>query len=545
MRPAPNRDRPRRSVLLRRAVLAGLLVAALVAGMVVLVRTSGHPSWFDAGSTGTPAPPVPTRGEQAPPSPAAPTLSLMPTADWHTASPPGTRIEGYADRTSVLPGASVGLRVAATAASFTVSAFRMGSYGFEQAALAWQGGPYPLVAQPDPAFAPDTRTVTAPWQQATTVTATDWPPGAYLLRLQGADGAQSYVPLTVRSPTTAGRIVLVQAVTTWQAYNSWGGWSLYHGPDGQGESRAYAVSFDRPYGEQAGAGDFLGNELPLVTFAEKLGIPLGYATDVDLHDDPGLLAGAFAVVSPGHDEYYSTAMRDALTAARDAGTNIFFLGANAVYRHIRLSPTDVGADRLETDYKDAGLDPVTRTDPAESTAQWRRPPLNRPESDLVGGFYQCNPGQANLVVAPTLSWLTDGMGLQPGQELGAIVGPEYDRVDLRVPTPHPLQVLFHSPIRCTGQGGIDDASDVTYYTTPSGAAVFDSGTSKWECALDDQACGTGWGDPATFQVVREVTRRLLMAASLGSIGTTHPAVDTTGGPLGRDDGIGGIAPAGG
>jgi hypothetical protein len=78
---------------------------------------------------------------------------------------------------------------------------------------------------------------------------------------------------------------------------------------------------------------------------------------------------------------------------------------------------------------------------------------------------------------------------------------------------------------------------VTYYTTPSGAAVFDSGTSKWECALDDAACQPDWGDPATFEVVREVTRRLLVAAADGPIGRTHPAIDTTGGVPGPGDGI--------
>lgn len=111
-----------------------------------------------------------------------------------------------------------------------------------------------------------------------------------------------------------------------------------------------------------------------------------------------------------------------------------------------------------------------------------------------------------------------------------MIGPEYGRVDPRVSTPHPLQVIFHSPIHGTGQGGIDDASDVTHDTTPSGAAVFDSGTSKWECALyDEEACG-GWGDTATYQVVREVTRRLLVAAVDGPIG----------GPAGPHDGIAGI-----
>ena len=254
------------------------------------------------------------------------------------------------------------------------------------------------------------------------------------------------------------------------------------------------------------------------------------------------------MVSPGHDEYYSTAMRAALTQARDRGTNLVFLGANAAYRHIRLTPTPLGPDRLEIDYKSADLDPMTKVHPAESTTQWRSPPVRRPESTLIGGFYQCNPTRARLVVAPRLSWLTEGLGLRPGQRLGTIVGPEYDRVDLSVPTPHPLEVLFHSPLRCTPEtGGFADASDVTYYTAPSGAGVFDSGTSKWECALADTACGPGWGDAATYRVVRGITQRLLQAAAEGPLGRAHPAVDTAGGPPGPDDGIArirGSAPAG-
>jgi hypothetical protein len=531
--PVVHRRGPSAAVI--RALLAAALVVAAVLTLVLVRSDDGRKAPAASTTSGRAA----TGSPSAPPGP-----TLTPTADWRTVSPAGTSIEGFASRTSVLPGGSVDLRVSATAASFSVSAFRMGSYGSEQAALAWKGGPFPTVAQPAAIELPATRTITAPWQPTATVTAKEWPDGAYLLRLEGADGAQSYVPLTVRSPSEKGRIVLLQAVTDWQAYNAWGGLSLYHGRDARMESRSYAVSFDRPYQMQDGAGDFLGNDLPLVTFAESLKIPIGYATDVDLHDDPHLLDAALAVVSPGHDEYYSTAMRNALTSARDAGTNIFFLGANAVYRHIRLSDTDVGPNRLETDYKDAGIDPITRSDPGESTPQWRSAPLNRPESDLVGGFYKCNPGQADLVVAPRLSWLTEGLGLSPGQHLGQLVGPEYDRVDLDVPTPHPLQVVFHSPVHCTGQGGIDDASDVTYYTTPSGAAVFDSGTSKWECALDDQACGSGWGDPASYQVVREVTKRLLLAAAQGPIGRAHPAVDTTGGPPGPADGIAGIPATG-
>jgi hypothetical protein len=527
----PGHARPPRLLVV---ALALVLVFGLVTLGIVLSRNHERP----AAGAGAAADPSATRRS---PTSAPGAVRLQPTDDWQTASPPGTRIEGFADRTSVLPGRQVHLRVSATGTSFTVSAFRMGSYGGAQAATAWHGGPFPVVAQPHATELPATRTVTTSWKPTVTVTAAGWPPGAYLLRLQGSDGAQGYVPLTVRSPTTAGRIVIIQAVTDWQAYNDWGGLSLYHGRDGQPVHRSYAVSFDRPYAGQAGAGDFLGNEVPLITFAERLRLPVAYATDIDLHEDPHLLDGAVAVVSPGHDEYYSSAMRAALTAARDAGTNLVFLGANAVYRHVRLASTARGPDRLEIDYKDSSLDPMTARNPAESTSQWRSPPGRRPESELIGGFYQCNPTRARLVVAPRLSWLTAGMGLKPGQSLGVLVGPEYDRVDLSVRTPHPLQVLFHSPLRCTPTGGgFADASDVTYYSEPSGAGVFDSGTSKWECALSDTACGPGWGDAATYRVVREVTRRLLEAAAAGPMGRLHPAVDTTGGAPGPRDGIGGI-----
>jgi hypothetical protein len=512
-------------------LLTAVTVLALLTVGVVVVQRSG--------------PAVATADGTAPPSgglaAAGGTVAIEPTEDWHTSSPVGTHIEGYADRTSVLPGGQLQLRVKATSSSFTVTAFRIGDYGGSPAGIAWRGGPFPAVPQPEPTELPETRTVVTSWQPTATVTAAGWPPGAYLLRLQGADRAQGYVPLTVRSASAAGKVVLLQAVTAWQAYNDYGGLSLYHGRDQRPASRSYAVSFDRPYAQQEGAGDFLGNERPLIVFAEKLKLPLAYATDIDLHEDPHLLDGAAGVVSPGHDEYYSTPMRDALQRARDAGSDLLILGANAIYRHIRLSDSALGPHRLQTDYKDPALDPVTRTDPKESTAQWRNPPVSRPESDLIGAFYQCNPGKADLVVAPKLSWLTEGTGLRPGQRLGSIVGPEYDRVDLSVPTPHPLQVIFHSPVTCTpGSGSRPDASDATYYTVPSGAGVFASGTSKWVCALDDTACGEGWGDQATYEVVREVTRRLLQATADGRMGQLHPAEDTTGGPPGRDDGVGGI-----
>jgi hypothetical protein len=322
----------------------------------------------------------------------------------------------------------------------------------------------------------------------------------------------------VRSPSADGAVVVLNAVTTWQAYNLWGGYSLYDGPEDGIADKAHEVSFDRPYATGEGASDFLGNELPLLATAERLGLRLAYLTDTDLHADPHALDGARALISLGHDEYWTPAMRRNLTAARDRGMNIAFLGANAVYRKMRFAPSPLGPDRVEIDYKDAS-DPIA--DPHQVTVQWRSPPSNDPESSLVGTFYQCNTVRADLVVADGQSWLTRGI-VHNGQKLVDLVGSEYDRVDLAVPTPRPIQVLFHSPLVCRG---IHDHSDGAYYTTPSGAGVFSTGTNVWVCALLAR-CADGYGGTPDTAAVQAITTRLLTDFALGPAGWRHPARDT-------------------
>ena len=73
---------------------------------------------------------------------------------------------------------------------------------------------------------------------------------------------------------------------------------------------------------------FLAHERKLIQLAEKMQLPLGYASSMDIAADAGLLRGASAVISGGHDEYWSPPERANVTAARNAGVNVAFLGAN-------------------------------------------------------------------------------------------------------------------------------------------------------------------------------------------------------------------------
>ena len=106
-----------------------------------------------------------------------------------------------------------------------------------------------------------------------------------------------------------------------------------------------------------GAGAYFQLEFPLVAFAERLGLPLAYLTSVDLDLDPNVLAGARAMISEGHDEYWSPAMRAAVTRARDQGMNLAFFGANAIFRKIRFESSPLGPDRVEVNYKIVPEDP--------------------------------------------------------------------------------------------------------------------------------------------------------------------------------------------
>jgi hypothetical protein len=406
----------------------------------------------------------------------------------------------------------VGLHVSTTAATWTATAYRMGWYGAPGGAKVWQSAPIKGFVQGPPTFVAGTRTVQTSWPTSLQLPTGDWPPGAYLLRLDSSVG-QRVVPFTVRSPSSKGRVVLVNEVTTWQAYNDWGGYNLYHGHAGYSD-RSLVVSFDRPYSVKR-SGELVIGDLPTIAHAERIGIPTAYATDVDLHADPHLLDGAAGVVFLAHDEYWSTAMRESVTRARDAGVNVAFLGANNVFRHIRLEPGRTGPNRMEVNYK-GGPDPLLGRDDAEVTVDWRELPLARPESDLTGVLYECSPAETDMVVTNPSNWLYAGTPARAGLHLRHILGYEYDRVNLRAPTPAALEILSHSPVRCDGRSSF---SDSVWYTVPSGAGVFSSG-SIWFTRGLAEAGATG----VTAHVVAGMMDNLLRAFAAGPAGRAHPAI---------------------
>src|SRR5215469_17019670 len=429
-------------------------------------------------------------------------------------------IMGYAGQTSVLPGEPIHLYASTTSREFTVKAFRMGWYRGDLARKVWESKAVRGHRQRAAERIAETNTVHTRWGRSLTIHTHDWPAGAYLLRLDAHSG-QRYIPIMVRSESTAGKVVLKSGVSTWQAYNRWGEYDLYLGANGSYGDRALVVSLNRPY-DQSGAYLFEVYERKLVHLAERMGVPLAYLTSIDIARDGSLLHGASALISPGHDEYWTPQERRHVTAARDRGCNIAFLGANAMFRRIRLEPGHLGNDRLVVCYKtDYTQDPLYGKDNALVTNDFREPPDPDPESSVTGVIYESYPTVADYVVTRHDAWMFKGTRVHQGRGFKALVGIEYDRVNPAYQLERPIEIVAHSPLTCHG---VNSYSDSAYYTHRGGAGVFSVGTMRWV-----ESFGTPlyhWGiTKECGHFTRTVTANVLRAFADGPAAHKHPARD--------------------
>lgn len=188
-------------------------------------------------------------------------------ADWDLTDPALSReIEGYASKTSVNGGEPIELFVHTAGARYTIDVFRAGWYGGAGARRV--AGPIDRtgVAQDVPAPDPKTGLIECAWRDPYRLDTGDgdgaWASGVYLARLTARpSGKQSFIVFVVRDDARESAMVFQSSVTTFAAYNNWGGKSLYGFNSGNAPARK--VSFDRPYAANPygvrldGAGDFL------------------------------------------------------------------------------------------------------------------------------------------------------------------------------------------------------------------------------------------------------------------------------------------------
>lgn len=460
---------------------------------------------------------------------------------WHiTKAHAGGFVQGFASTTYAAAGQSVNLYVTTSARhiDYRVEAFRMGYYGGDGARLVWTSGEYRGAVQSTCKLTAGINMVSCDaWHRSLTVHITSiWTQGDYLLKLVGAGGQQSYIPLTIWDPTGTGAYLMVERSLVEEGWNTYGGYDLYVGegscaPTYPVCNRARVVSFDRPYAESHGAADFLFAEEPLVYWGEEHGLDFDYVTDVTLTQHPDVMLDHKAILSLSHDEIWTNQERLGALSAMNHGVNIVFFGAASVLRHARLQSSPVGPDREVVDYRDAAEDPLNGVGPSgEVTGNtWDSPPTNYNEDSLTGeGYsgYDVGTERFPFVVFDASNWIFAGTGLKKGDAIPDVIKSDIDHVDLDAGYPSDLEVLGHSPLPIpeiyTNQGDWSGRtySDLTYWTSPSSrAGVIDTGDVNWIAALT--FCPTKSSCPAPF--IDKITGNMLRAFGQGPAGATHPS----------------------
>ncbi|HEX2326052.1 MAG TPA: N,N-dimethylformamidase beta subunit family domain-containing protein, partial [Chloroflexota bacterium] len=366
--------------------------------------------------------------------------------------------------------------------------------------------------------------VSATWSMPATAVS-----GIYVGKLVRPDtGGSSHIVFVVRDDAGASDILFQTSDTTWQAYNSYGGNSLYTGaPVG----RAYKVSYNRPITtRQSGCCGgsveswLFAAEYPMVRWLEANGYHVSYTTGVDTDRRGAELLEHKVFLTVGHDEYWSNQQRSSVEAAREAGVNLAFLAGNDAFWKTRWESSVDGADtphRTLVSYKETHAN--AKIDPTPAwTGTWRDPRFSppadggRPENALTGTLFRVNGVRYDAMTVPAADgrlrfWRnTDVAGLPAGGTATlptGTLGYEWNE-PAEEHAPPGLLRLSSTTLDVNGQFLLDYGStfgagtathSLTLYRHPtrggapstSGALVFSAGTTNWSWGLDATHDGPG------------------------------------------------------
>ncbi len=452
-----------------------------------------------------------------------------PPSDWQVNGIGDSTIQGFATSMSVNVGQTVNFKIKTPASSYHIDILRLGYYGGNGARLiASNIKPTASLPQTQPNCLTNSSTglvdcgnwnVSASWTVPSEAVS-----GLYIAHLVRNDtGGESQIFFVVREDSSHSDLVLKTSDTTWEAYNAYGGNSLYSCtvscPPGNpgGYKAAYAVSYNRPFDgtleRDGGFSDPFYAEYQLIRFLERNGYNMSYVSGHDLDENPSLLQNHKVVISSGHDEYWSPGERQAVESARSAGVSLAFFSGNEMFWKTRWANSSEGSNtpyRTLITYKDTHFPtPVDPLGPSVTTSTWRDPRFSppgdagRPENGVTGQNFLVNSGTSEIKVPGTfanlrfwrntaVSTLTAGQTLTLAPGTGTL-GYEWDtnpdngfrppgRISLSSTTVTGVETF--TDYGTNVQGGTTANHSLSLYRAPSGALVFGSGTVQWSWGLD-------------------------------------------------------------
>ncbi len=372
-------------------------------------------------------------------------------------------IEGYCGALSYAAGDTVELHVSTHADTFDITVERWGA----ERELVWSASGLPGVFTPPP---DDADANGCGWPVSASIPAeSGWRSGFYLVTMtargSGSDPCRTvaHAGFVIRpAASDAKRSTLyVLPTNTWNAYNTWGGKSLYTGGTQVSFHRPFVRGFlSRPeverddrkarptrFGETPDADGLIFQEYRttnaypsgigstgwfthgrrFIEWAEGEGYEFDYAVSADL-DTPGILDDYENVLLVGHDEYWTEPERTAVEAHVESGGSLSSFSGNTMFWHVRIEPATHGTTMVCHKYAGRADDPANDDPDTLVTGMWADPSVGRPEWTLLGagsafGLYHrfgqaTAQGVGGFIVYREDHWLLDSTGLRYGDVLG-------------------------------------------------------------------------------------------------------------------------------
>src|SRR3954468_115580 len=453
-------------------------------------------------------------------------------ADWDISGAGDPSIQGFASDISVNTGQTVDFKIKTDSNNYQILIYRLGYYGGLGARKIATLGPFTTAQNQAVPCATDTATglvdcgawnVSASWSTSGAVS------GIYIAKLIRSDstGGASHIVFVVRDDARKADVVVQTSDPTWQAYNRYGGGSLYCGGPIRKAGSAYVnscaprsakVSYNRPFDTRDhDPQSFVFNaEYPMVRWLEANGYDVKSQAGVGTDRRSGDLVGGTkpkAFLSVGHDEYWSAGQRTSVENTRNAGVNLAFFSGNEMFWKTRYEPSIDGANtayRTLVSYKEtlasAKLDPaVDGAGHPIWTGTWRDPRFSppadggRPENGVTGTIWTVNSGTTAITVPASMAklrfWrntrvadLTGGAATLSSGTLGYEWDEDLDNGARPAGILHLSSTTVAAVEKIVDYGatvGIGTAThSLTLYRHNSGALVFGAGTVQWSWGLD-------------------------------------------------------------
>ncbi len=455
-----------------------------------------------------------------------------PSSEWDITGAGDPGIQGFATDISVNKGETVRFKVQTDASGYLLDIYRIGYYGGSGARKVATVQPTASLPQIQPACVNDSATKLTDcgnWAESASWAVPAYAvSGVYVAKLIRPDtGGASHIIFIVRDDTGGSDLLFKTSDTTWQAYNSFGLGFIEYPDYGYPSQKAVKASYNRPFLTRAtnnGLGAynwFFQSEYPMIRWLEANGYNVSYFTSVDADRRGTEILEHKALLSVGHDEYWSGQMRTNVEAARAAGVHLAFFSGNSIYRKIRWENSIDGSGtsfRTMVCYNESNAPlPIDPADPPIWTGTWRNPTFSppadggRPENSLSGTLFTVSTGPNNVGISLEVPqangrvrfWRnTAAASLAAGQTStfgDRVVGYEFDEDIDNGYRPAGLMQLSSTttPVSAKLLGNnVNIAADVylpgtathamTLYRAPGNALVFSAGTVQWSWGLEAQ-----------------------------------------------------------